>query len=247
MQSTSVLALQVLVMSKIEKIFFKSKSNYLFKVSGFYDADFALSANDMIRQHLIDESATQKAKHGLVSDEFRKDKIWYDNIQQSAIDEILSLKPNYTHALFPPMMRRVAHERSEVPWHQDKGYQANLGERGHLDILTIFVYLSSLDKRRSRLMFMEHDLGSSDIEHFDNGKAANPIQISDNHLPAGELICPELDLGDALIFGDETIHKTTPYHNNFERSSIEFRVANKKAIKPERDYFNLADFTWQVS
>ena len=51
-----------------------------------------------------------------------------------------------------------------------------------------------------------------------------------------------LERGDALVFGDHTIHRTfTPPAKRVDRMSLEFRLIKEVDKLPDRDYFSLKD------
>ena len=141
------------------------------------------------------------------------------------------------------MCRRVSETKDEVPWHQDNAYMRQLGNKGHQDIITIFVYLSQKSTQRSKLQFLDYDIKNT-FNHDNNGNVTNSLQVTEKTLPNGNIVTPDIDIGDALIFGDKTLHKTTNVNKNLDRHSIEFRVTNSNSIKPNRDYFDLTTYHW---
>jgi hypothetical protein len=114
-----------------------------------------------------------------------------------------------------------------------------LGDRGHSRVITCFIPLEPKPAKCTTIEFA-----------FDN--ASDPDKIYEHTQRDGfdAGLSPELftrrrhfdlELGDALVFGDLTLHRTyTPPGCAVERRSLEFRLIRPQDMLADKDYFDLA-------
>jgi ectoine hydroxylase-related dioxygenase (phytanoyl-CoA dioxygenase family) len=187
----------------------------------------------------LDQRQLNAVRRGEAPDNLRTQEQWYDiwsNIDSQ--EKILTAVGPYTLVTFPPQVRNVRQGSHKVPWHQDIGYMRLLGNRGHQQVITCFVPLEDNPAEHTTIQFA-----------LDNMDADNETEFE--HIPLGDFgaginqdfnkkIHYDLKLGDALIFGDFTLHRTyTPERCKTERRSLEFRLVRPEHAISGKDYFDL--------
>ena len=178
-------------------------------------------------------------KRGELSDHARMQDVWWDVWRRP-----LS-KPNLTKILepfiwvtFPLQVRSITSgEGQRTPWHQDAGFIKLLPpERQHARIITVFVPLEEDPSSHSTLEFsLENIDHPTELTHKakDNFGAGLDCDPKDR-------FHKKLSLGDALVFGDLTLHRTfTPPNCRLERRSLEFRLCMPSDGLREKDYFDI--------
>lgn len=176
---------------------------------------------------------------GASSNKLRSMPEWFSVWRTTSIAMSMFLD-RWRWAAFPPIVRHVKKTEHFVPWHQDAAYQRILGPRGHRKVITCFVPLDEEPFERSTIQF---DLNPKNIKipHIPIGLHGAGIP---DHRPTkiGKF---DLDLGDALIFGDLAIHRTfAPPNCDDERRSLEFRIVNPENSIDQKDYYDVVRGTY---
>ncbi len=168
---------------------------------------------------------------GASTDAFRMDPRWYDPWRGSNAQLIERMRP-YTWLLYPVMIRHITAPSHLVPWHQDIAYVRRMA-RVHPRLITCFVPLELEPSRTASLEFALGEFG--DLAHADHDEHGPGLDG-----PFAETVRFPLALGDALIFGDHTPHRSvTAADGVIDRRSFEFRAVVPQDALDDRDYFDL--------
>lgn len=187
----------------------------------------------------LDPREVNALKRGESSDRTRMQTHWYDIWAKSHdTKKILNTVSPYTYVTFPPQVRNVRAHSHKVPWHQDIGYMRLLGNRGHTQVITCFVPLEEDPSQHTTIQFALDNLSTEEtvfthmpMDDFGAGIADANFKEKIHHC---------LALGDALVFGDFTLHRTfTPEGCKVERRSLEFRLIQPQHAIAGKDYFDL--------
>jgi ectoine hydroxylase-related dioxygenase (phytanoyl-CoA dioxygenase family) len=179
---------------------------------------------------------------GESSDKQRMQSVWYDVWRNhSSIDRLLSVVHPFNYVMFPVQVRQVKASDHHVPWHQDIGYMLLLGDKAPKQVITCFIPLEENPADCTTLQFCldnVNDEHPKTLKHdIVNAFGAGIVDKNFN-----ELTHFNLNLGDALIFGDHIIHRTfLPEGCKPNRRSLEFRLLKKEHLLPNRDYFDIAE------
>ncbi|HVE43983.1 MAG TPA: phytanoyl-CoA dioxygenase family protein [Gammaproteobacteria bacterium] len=192
------------------------------------------------RSTLLNEREQNAVTRGEASDKARMQAHWYQVWEDEKNNEnILKAIYPYTYISFPPQVRNVRAHSHKVPWHQDIGYMRLLGDRGHAQVITCFIPLEANPAQHTTLQFcLDNEQTEQEYPHVPTDEFGAGIQ----HVEFKDIFHYDLALGDALIFGDFTIHRTyTPPHCEINRRSLEFRLVNPQDAIVGKDYFDVAN------
>lgn len=170
---------------------------------------------------------------------------WYSVWQHSTSRKMLfdHIGP-FTYVIYPVQVRHVTKAYThEVPWHQDIAYIRLLGKRSHYQVITCFVPLEKEPAKCTTLQFAFDNLTEKDkvYDHIPMAGFGAGIQ----NVNFRELKHFDLQLGDALIFGDHTLHRTyLPEGCQIERRSLEFRLICPQHAIADKDYYNIENGTF---
>lgn len=220
---------------------FKNR-NFIIHASGLFDANsikeliakFEQNNEKYISINNITDREKNAIDRGEASDLLRLQEYWY-NIWKTS-DNLLDFFKPYTYITFPPQVRHIKAIDNKVPWHQDIGYMRLATTKAPDQVITCFVPIELEPKNHSTIQFSSDPRGLEELKHELVGKFGAGITVNDFTEPFHF----ELNIGDALVFGDYTIHRTfTPEGCNIERRSLEFRLTTPELAIPNKDYFNL--------
>jgi hypothetical protein len=202
--------------------------------------DMSRARAERIAQAALSERERAAVRRGESADAVRKRERWYDVWRHPvSMDRLLSTVRPFTYVTFPVQVRHVTEDLHYVPWHQDRGYIELLGDRGPRQIITCFIPLEEKPAERTTIEFAFDNLGERPervIQHqpmvgFGAGIEGDRFTHRKHF---------DMELGDALVFGDLTLHRTyTPPGAIADRRSLEFRLIQPKDALPNRDYFDL--------
>lgn len=178
-------------------------------------------------------------KRGELNDYGRMQDFWWDVWRKPLSKPNLTkiLEP-FTWVVFPPNVRSIKRSAGQrTPWHQDAGFIKLLPpERQHSKIITVFLPLEEDPSSHTTLEFSLENIDSpTELTHepkddFGAGLNCDPKDRFHH----------KLSLGDALVFGDLTLHRTfTPPNCRLERRSLEFRLCIPSDGLREKDYFDI--------
>ncbi|MBX9635265.1 MAG: phytanoyl-CoA dioxygenase family protein [Magnetospirillum sp.] len=181
--------------------------------------------------HIVHEHETVRVRIGASTDAFRQDPRWYDPWRRISAATIDRMRPS-TWLLYPVMVRHITQSSHLVPWHQDIAYVRRM-PRVHQRLITCFV---PIEPDPARAASLEFATGAFDeLQHGDHG----------DHGPGLDATFPDrsrfdLSLGDALIFGDHTPHRTIAAPDgSIDRRSFEYRAVIPAEALEDKDYFDI--------
>ena len=171
---------------------------------------------------------------GESSDALRLSEVWYEPWATSNYIN-MEVFNRYGFILYPPQVRNVRASNHKVPWHQDTGYMKRLGDKAPSQIITCFVPLEEIPSNHTTLEFTDR-YSHVELQHTETESFGAGIEIDEDQ----NKYHYELELGDALIFGDLVAHRTyTPKGCQLNRRSIEFRLIMSDDLRAGKDYFQL--------
>lgn len=219
-----------------------SSHHVLIHVKHAFDPNILTSAKKRILDGIgrcEDLSLTEREQNavlrGEAPDSLRLDTKNYD-LWSNASNEMIQSLEDFHWIYYPPQFRNIQKEVQEVRWHQDAGFNKALGDKAHKQIMTCFIPLDEKPYERVTVQFSEEI--HSFLEHAptSNGFAAGLER------DFTDLIHFDLELGDAVLFGDYVPHRTfAPEDTIWQRSSFEFRLIRKADALGQKDYFDLLE------
>jgi hypothetical protein len=187
----------------------------------------------------LTERERQAMERGESSDAMRMQDRWYDVWSTApSLQKLIDTLTPYSWVSYPVQVRCVRKKGQEVPWHQDTDYMRLLGPRGHKQIITCFIPIEPEPAKCTTIQFALDNASTPDkiykhapLDGFGAGVAGAQFKEYSHF---------DLTLGDALVFGDHTLHRTyTPEGCNIERRSLEFRLIRPQDALPDKDYFDI--------
>lgn len=197
-----------------------------------------VKSNDL---NALSEREQNAILRGESSDKQRMQSIWYHVWRDHpSLEHLLNAVDPYHYVMFPVQVRQVKANDHHVPWHQDIGYMLLLGNKAPKQVITCFIPLEEKPADCTTLQFCLDNLNETQpvtLKHqLTNNFGAGLVETEFNQVKHFDL-----ELGDALIFGDHIIHRTfLPEGCNPNRRSLEFRLLKKEHLLPNRDYFDIA-------
>jgi hypothetical protein len=184
-------------------------------------------------KHSLTERDKNAISRGEAPDHLRLDTNNYD-LWSYASNEMTQYLEDFLWIYYPPQFRNIQKEVQEVRWHQDAGFNKALGDKAHTQIMTCFIPLDENPQKRVTVQFSKEIQPYLQHSPTSNGFAAGLVQ------DFTKLIHFDLELGDAIIFGDFVPHRTfAPQNSIWERSSFEFRFIRKPDALEKKDYYDL--------
>ncbi|MDF2577426.1 MAG: hypothetical protein K0S74_910 [Chlamydiales bacterium] len=190
-----------------------------------------------LEQLIQPDSLTEREKlaleRGESADSLRKETCWYE-LWKNLNPTFINFLTPFTWLIFPIQVRAVQDIKQFAPWHQDIGFQKALKDRGHRQVMTCFIPLEENPVNHTTLQF---SLKKTDfIEH----KPLNGYSAGIENYPFSQLCHYQLELGDALLFGDLVPHRTfLPEEGQVYRRSFEFRLIDPIDALDDKDYYDI--------
>jgi hypothetical protein len=221
---------------------FNSYHHALKHIKQAFDPEILTSAKkrilDGIRQcdvSSLSEREQIAVSRGEAPDSLRLDSKNYD-IWSNASNEVIKSLGDFLWIYYPPQFRNIEKEVQEVRWHQDAGFNKALGNKAHKQIMTCFIPLDEKPSERVTVQFSREIYSFLEHAPTSNGFAAG---LKRDFM---DLIHYDLELGDAVLFGDFVPHRTfAPEDTIWQRSSFEFRLIRKADALGQKDYFDLLE------
>lgn len=180
---------------------------------------------EFLKQEINSDRDKAAQHHGVGSDTLRFNPAWYSPWE--SFDDV-SLLDGHTLVNYPPQVRWVREQHQLSPWHQDAAQIARLGQ-----VLTCFVPIDDTPSKYSTLEFTE---ASGEDEHV-----PDDVYIGMRMTPESKRRTYfELELGDCLLFGDLSPHRTVvPMYAALPRFSLEYRLSKPTELVAGKDYFDI--------
>ena len=200
----------------------------------------AFEKNDALKANVSEREAAA-IERGESSDRMRMQDCWYDVWRNPVSKEKLieALDP-FTWVMFPVQVRHVRTNAGHaVPWHQDAGYmKLHPAEKRHNKIVTCFVPIEAEPRNHTTIQFCTDNKDQPDIAFDHEAMAGFGAGLDGNGYK--NVFHYDLNLGDALVFGDLALHRTfTPEGAQVQRRSLEFRLIDPADALPGKDYFDI--------
>jgi len=221
---------------------FHSSHHLLKHIKHAFEPDILTSAKKRILDGInrCDKSSLSErekiaVERGEAPDSLRLDTENYD-LWNNTSNEMIKSLDNFLWIYYPPQFRNIQKEVQEVRWHQDAGFNKALGDKAHKQIMTCFIPLDEKPYERVTVQFSREIYSYLEHAPTSNGFAAGLER------DFTDLIHFDLELGDAILFGDFVPHRTfAPFDSKWQRSSFEFRLVRKVEALENKDYFDLTD------
>lgn len=198
--------------------------------------------------HLGNQQSTQNVtereinavNRGESVDALRMQAAWYD-VWKNPVnrDALLAAISPFTYVIYPVQVRHVRKAyQHDVPWHQDMAYIRLLGNRSHQQVFTCFIPLEPEPSKCTTIQFARDNIAEPTVLYKHTPLAGFGAGIKDTEFH--DTFHYDLNLGDALTFGDHALHRTyLPENCQVERRSLEFRLVNPEHAIPDKDYFDV--------
>tara|TARA_A100001388_G_C28770024_1_gene503259 strand:+ start:1807 stop:2496 length:690 start_codon:yes stop_codon:yes gene_type:complete len=215
---------------KIENIFFHTTSNFLFVLRDFFDIDILKSRQSKIT------SSDSIGELGIYEDSFRVQKTWYEIWNEKTLPNEIK---KFTQVIFPPQIRKLQDVKCNVPWHQDWMYLSKkiMPEKPHEDFCVCFIPFNDYPTQYPTVEFVNNP-SQGKLKHKQKFESKfNSFFLDDKFYD----ICSfELNFGDALIFGNQVVHRTCVKEGHKHgRLSQEFRITTDESRLVGKDYYDL--------
>ena len=225
----------------------KNNRAFVNHVQGLFDPKLLDTLRNnfiMLENRQAPSNISEREKHALergeATDSMRMQEAWYDVWKHATSESLLlsSLAP-YTWVSYPVQVRHVRKAHHHVPWHQDIGYMRLLGNRGHQQVITCFIPLEPEPAKCTTIQYALDNIKADPTKEYPHipleGFGAG-IENQDFN----EVQHFDLNLGDALVFGDFTLHRTfLPEGCQINRRSLEFRLIMPSSALNNKDYFDI--------
>jgi hypothetical protein len=219
--------------------FYDHDENFLLVARGLFDPEDLRAMRDKYVRQVTEEDLNRR--YGAASNSVRLRNDWFDIWRKARLQTLPSCIRHFSKVIYPPMLRTVANVVSYVPWHQDLAYMKDLGPKTHQRIMTCFVPLNDRPALHPSLRFSVQK-GQALVPHGRiEGRQINSLGVVKEFEPVDkDALTFELELGDAFVFSQRTLHQTWFPTEQFEpRHSVEFRVTGADWLIKDKDYFDL--------
>jgi hypothetical protein len=225
----------------------KNNRAFVNHVAGLFDPKLLNKFRDIMIEHENDQltaNITEREKHALErgesTDKFRMQEAWYDVWKHAtSYSALLTALAPFIWVTYPVQVRHVRKVHHHVPWHQDIDYMRLLKERGHQQVITCFIPLEPEPAKCTTIEYAFDNIHEDPTREYPHVPVAGfGAGIVDHDFKDTKYF--DLALGDALIFGDFTLHRTfLPAGCQIERRSLEFRLILPEHALPNKDYFDI--------
>ncbi len=216
-------------------------------VKGLFKPDMLLALQKKMTQlentqSLVGVTDREKSAidRGESADALRMQSTWYDVWKNPTSRETLleTLSP-FSYVIYPVQVRHVRKAYiHNVPWHQDIAYIRLLGKRSHYQVFTCFIPIEPEPSKCTTIQFARDNQNEPNYVYPHTALEGFGAGIKDTEFK--DVFHFDLNLGDALIFGDHTLHRTyTPDNCEIERRSLEFRLVMPQHAITDKDYFDI--------
>jgi len=233
-------------MDAINKWYFTDRNFLIIARAVFKKEDLRLMRESVIKNEFKVNSTNSEQKEserlGIASDEIRLNEEWFHPFKNASLANLEEAVPEFNQITFPPMIRSVRNLQSYVPWHQDSRYVMDArGIRGHNEVITCFVPLNEEPDDHPSLEFFLNSNQGAEHHIVRGGVTYNKYDLPKDSYPEPEkCFRPKLSLGDALVFGMDTLHRTFSRKTPFQpRYSVEYRITKLSQIMPGKDYYDM--------
>ena len=225
------------------------------KLFDYDDENFLIHARDLFDIQILAKTLayvnlkvakcpTAFSEHGIGSDTLRMNSVLYELVSHVKDRKVFQGFPQYSYISYPPMIRRVRRKEDFVGWHQDLKYlKSARGLSLHATCVTMFVPLNEIEIESPILEFYDNK-NLHELPHDETKQSQNSYRVPEFMLPQASIVRPKIALGDALVFGDKTLHRTSTVGTGVtERVSIEFRFVKELELVSGKDYFCTRNMT----
>ena len=148
------------------------------------------------------------------------------------------------HPVFNARPKLPGQQLTVVPWHQDSGYFGTISETSLIP--TAWIPLVPVNETNGCLQVVagSHRLGV--VKHHTEEREGKFLEVIDALVDASRIVTCPMELGDALVFHNLTLHRSLP-HTTSEtiRWAIDIRYL-RDGDHPGTIYWNDPDFKWVI-
>ncbi len=148
------------------------------------------------------------------------------------------------HPVFNARPKLPNQQLTVVPWHQDSGYFG--AESATALIPTAWIPLVPVDATNGCLQLVSgsHKMGL--LHHQTEDREGQFLEVMDQHIDDDNLITCPMELGDALLFHNLTLHRSTVHTtSNIIRWAIDIRYL-RDGDEEGSIYWKDTDFKWVI-
>ncbi len=148
------------------------------------------------------------------------------------------------HPVFNARPKLPGQQLTVVPWHQDSGYFGTVSETSVIP--TVWIPLVPVDDTNGCLQVVagSHRLGA--VNHHTEEQEGKFLEVIDELVDASRIVTCPMELGDALVFHNLTLHRSLP-HTTSEviRWAIDIRYL-RDGDHPGTIYWKNPNFKWVI-
>lgn len=148
------------------------------------------------------------------------------------------------HPVFNARPKLPGQQLTVVPWHQDSGYFGTVSENSLIP--TAWIPLVPVDASNGCLQVVagSHRLGV--VDHHTEEREGRFLEVMDEFVENSRVVTCPMALGDALLFHNLTLHRSTPHTTSkVTRWAIDIRYL-RDGDHPGTIYWKDSDFKWVI-
>ncbi len=148
------------------------------------------------------------------------------------------------HPVFNARPKLPDQQLTVVPWHQDSGYFGTVSETSLIP--TAWIPLVPVDETNGCLQVVagSHRLGV--VNHHTEEREGKFLEVMDELIEDSRVVTCPMELGDALVFHNLTLHRSLPHTiNESIRWAIDIRYL-RDGDHPGTIYWQDPDFKWII-
>jgi phytanoyl-CoA hydroxylase len=147
------------------------------------------------------------------------------------------------HPVFNARPKLPDQQLTVVPWHQDSGYFGVESENSLLP--TVWVPLVPVDAGSGCLQVVagSHRLGV--VNHHTEEREGRFLEVTDEFVNESRIVTCPMEMRDALLFHNLTLHRSIPHTRRMIRWAIDIRYL-RDGDNPGRIYWKDPEFKWVI-
>ena len=148
------------------------------------------------------------------------------------------------HPVFNARPKLPGQQLTVVPWHQDSGY---FGEDTADSVIpTAWIPLVPVDETNGCIQIVPGSHRQGMIEHYTEDREGRFLEVGDDVLDGAEIVTVPMEPGDALLFHNLTLHRSTAHTvSDTIRWAMDIRYL-RDGDHPGGIYWSDPDFKWVI-
>ena len=149
------------------------------------------------------------------------------------------------HPVFNARPKLPGQQLTVVPWHQDSGYFGSESEQALIP--TVWIPLVPVDSTNGCLQLVIGSHRRGLLTHHTEVREGQFLEVMDRFIDESKIVTCPMEIGDALLFHNLTLHRSTAHTNNKTiRWAIDIRYL-RDGDDGGSVYWNDPKFKWVIS